>query len=405
MAPNEYKQLSDNGQHKVTVSTPNEKEKIKSQIVVFTKYGDKWLLSWKITAVNPVQPACAYVDSNGSCVITIGNWYGRDDGNDEIVVYRKGKVIKQYSVDDLLGGHFRPEFHSSIGAEWLRDSYSFFDKDQYFCLWVDFVKKWVVIDLSQGTLLKPDKEIEFRCETQARKVSYENINSGEGKYSDYRRLARFLHVEDKPVFEKLLMRPDENLLCGYSTGIAGSGFYYFISNEYRELAEMVLNTLERGEKDAIHDFDKNKDYRHLGSLSISATFEQAPRKEEGVIVLWFEPIEHRSDAIMKERPAHTMGIDLKWHFPFELEETNKPIEMPVLMIIYGITPGKYRIRGYWSKDIKYLNDIEGDFWKRTGDLSIIDSMEVEIRKGRSTDAIVSFKKKEAPNKPDAGDGK
>jgi len=211
------------------------------------------------------------------------------------------------------------------------------------------------------------------------KVSYENINSGEGKYSDYRRLARFLHVEDKPVFEKLLMRPDENLLCGFSSG--AFDFYYFTSNQYRALAEMVLNTLEKGGKDAIRDFDNAKDYKHLGSLSISAAFEQAPRTEDGVIVLWLEPIEHSSDAIMKERPAHTMGIDLKWSFPAEFE---KPIKMPVLMIMYGITPGKYRIRGYWSKDIKYLNDIEGDFWKRTGNLSIIDSTEVEICKGRFT---------------------
>lgn len=177
-----------------------------------------------------------------------------------------------------------------------------------------------------------------------------------------------------------------SLGCG--TRDSGSSFQYNSSNRMRELAEMVLTSLKNGEKNAIRNFDKEKDFKHLGTLKISADFEVAPRKKEGLIVLWLEPV----GAKEKDRPEHDIGIDLKYHFPFLSQKKDEPLKMPVNIVMYAVTPGKYRIKGYWKKEDKNCMDVSRDYWEKTGDYIITNSPEIEIFKAKSTNAKVSFNK-------------
>ena len=137
---------------------------------------------------------------------------------------------------------------------------------------------------------------------------------------------------------------------------------------------------------------------------MSATFDHGPKAEDGVVALWLEPDNDPYDGSAHERPEHSMRIEFKWMFPYELKKANKPLAMPVTLIMYGVTPGRYRIHGYWSKSIKDFYRIDEDFWKQAGDYSIVNSPEVEIRKGAVTNAAVSFERKSDPNQPDSGDG-
>lgn len=405
MAPADYETVAENGKYKVTVTAPDNKNTIKSQVSAFEKNGDEWTKNWTIAAINSVQPSHAHISNDGLTIITFGNWGGHDEGNDELVVYRKGQLVKQYSVDGLLGGHFKPKIHSTAGSEWLIYSFNIFHDDAQFCLWIDLIKEWIVINLESGQLIVPNEENKIKYESKIRKQSYDKIESGEDYFHHYRQVARFICPEDKLIFEKMLMRPNDNLDCGSVEG--DSDFYYYISNEYRELAEMALCALDNGEKDAIRDFDRDKDYNHLGSVKISAIFEQAPRKDEGCIILWLKAIgnDNDGDNLIDKRPAHALGIDLKYSFPYGLQKANKPMKMPVQMIMYGILPGKYRILGYWRKDAKHLYDMERDFWQLTGDSIVTNSPTIEIVKGRFTEAAIMFNKNKVLNKPVTGDGK
>lgn len=401
-SPREGSYVSENGHHKVAVSVADRKRGTPSQIAVFDRHGDEWVQSWTVSAVNSVRAARLYLDDTGSCVVTVGNWYGYDEGNDELVVYRRGALLEQYSVAELLGASFRPGFYSTAGAEWLTDSYAFFGPEQHFCLWVDVVPRWVTVDIKDGSLIDPDIRLVARFEQQIREATYASIKSGDGNLYNYRRLARFLCPEDKPVFERLLTHPDKHLSCGSEDG--PSGFCYFGSNHHRRLAEMALNALENGKTDAIVEFDEDKDYKHLGSLRLSATFDEAPRKGQGIIVLWLEPVDNADRVVLRERPAHSMGIKLSVRCSFFEWLRREPLPMPIAMTMYGVAPGEYRIHGYWSKTIKDVYDINEDFWKHEGDRSIVNIPEVEIRKGALSNTAVSFERKSDSNQVDAGDG-
>ena len=128
---------------------------------------------WTGTVVNAVIPYSCYVSKNGLYVVTLGNFQKNGspddsyDSDDEVVVYKEGKVLAQYSLDDLLGEGEHPFHHPYArsdwiagGPAWLGGYPGFFSEDgTQFCLWVgNTVEKWVVIDLSNGSVVKMDKD-------------------------------------------------------------------------------------------------------------------------------------------------------------------------------------------------------------------------------------------------------
>lgn len=70
--------VSENGRHKVAVTVADRKKGTPSQIAVFDRHGDEWVHSRMVPAVNSVRAAHVYLDNTGSCVVTVGNWYGKD---------------------------------------------------------------------------------------------------------------------------------------------------------------------------------------------------------------------------------------------------------------------------------------------------------------------------------------
>ena len=392
-APHKYQNISKNKKYLLTVFPPDEKNKLKSQIIVSLKKGNKWDEIWKVTAINKVQPAEAYITNDGTSVLTLSNWYGKDEGKDALVIYKQGKFFKQYSIDDLLGGHFEPGFHSIDGpAEWLWHKFVIYDGNSEFAVWVDFVRKWVVVNIENGEIIKPSQKQLKKFEEIIREYSYNAINDGEWtSYTHYRNLALFLRPEDKPLFEELLTYPDLNLSCGF--GGNDDSFSYVSSHQYRELAEMVLDAFDQKKTDAIYSFNRDN-YKRLGSLSIYADFKIPISKEDGIIVLWLEEIKNGEISKLEKRPTDSIGIELNFAFPYDLGKANKPMNGPLDITMYGVNPGKYRVCGYWDKKTKIPDSIEDVFWKRRVSPSIIRIPEVEIFKGKNTEVKVLFSTQE-----------
>jgi len=387
--------FSGNGKYKVGATARVAEGKIKSRMQLYAKEGDQYRQLWTVEFPDNTHPAEVYVNNHG-CVVTVGNTLrGLGDGEPALAIYRDGKVFRKYSRDDLVNKCGEPETARfatgtrvvSIPPSWHRYSYACFDPEDRFCIWDDATRAWVVVDLTDGSLDKADQKSNRYYVEQARKDACTKIEekNGEYCYPYYYRLARFLRAEDKAVFEKLLTEPySKQLGTGYSSG--PGDIFFFASNQYREIAEWALAAIEDGKQDAIEDshrFDRHEGYRHLGSLTLLATFQEAPTSDDGIVMVWLAPI-GTADAAGSDRPEHALGIDLRF-------KIRKPLVMPVKIHLYGITPGTYRVRGYWNKDIERVYTIKDDFWKQTGQFTIEDIPEVEIEKGESVDVAVSFR--------------
>lgn len=388
--------FSGNGEYKVSATARVAEGKIKSRMQLYAKEGDQYRQLWTVEFADNTHPAEVYVNNYG-CVVTVDNTLrGRGVDEHALAIYRDGKVFRHYARDDLRKKYGEPETARfatgtrvvSIPPRWYQYSYACFDPEERFCIWDNATRAWVLVDLTNGSLLNADEKSHRYYVERARKDAYTKIDekNGEYCYPYYYRLARFLRAEDKAIFAELLTEPySKQMSTGYSSG--PGDIFFFASNQYREIAEWALAAIEDGKQDAIEDsrrFDRHEGYRHLGSLTFLATFQEAPTSSDGIVVLWLEPDDSSLAAAGSDRPEHALGIDLRF-------KIRKPLVMPVKIHLYGITPGKYRVRGYWNKDIERVYTIKDDFWKRTGQFTIADIPEVEIRKGRSVAVAVSFR--------------
>lgn len=397
-SPIEPKQsLSADGKYKARVSAPDYKGKTRSQLRLFSKMSDAWVEVWKVDIAYKSHPGELHVSNRGS-VVTVGSWeFGRDAH--ALGVYKDGKLVKEHAPADLRRKYSKPEkrtplavrlddsFTSLAGQHTWYGSYRCFDRDKRFFLWDDPTQTWIVVDLNNGSLIKPDKDAQRFFIEKARDDAYVQIKEKQGEHClpYYRRLTRFLKPADKPIFEKLITHPDPNSFYGGHSSGPGD-IYYFVANPYRELAEWALPAIESGNEDAIGDvrsFHKRTKYRHLGTLKISASFEEVPTSSDGIVILWLEPVD-AGDETKSKRPDHTMGISLRM-------TVSKPLVMPVKMHFFGVIPGRYRVRGYWNKDIDAPFKVRQDYWKRSGQFVIVDPPEFEISKGESLGVGVLFK--------------
>ena len=394
--PHDFEVLSANGEHRVTVHAPNKASGGKSHFVVESKIADQWKKKWEQTVVNEIMPHMVVLNDSGSRVISLGNWFGRETGNDSLVVYSEDGALAQYSVAELSHPEALQPL-SSAGSAWLMDSHSGFDENLGFYLWLDYARKWSVIDLSAGQLRKLTPKLVRQCEDLARVFLFSWINSGEPNFSNYKLLSRFMRPDDKELFESLLTHSGENLGCGARhQGNKTSADYglleYYHANRYRDLAETALDALAGGASDADYPQGRIENYKRLGSIKLTAKFDQLPKKEEGIIVVWLEPVAKKGIALVRNCPAHAIGIDLHWQAPERYGINPRAPKNTLPINFHGVTPGSYRVRGFWNQKVKSSHEIDKDFWTRTGETKVIDVPMVEVRKSGIATAEIVFER-------------
>lgn len=135
---------------------------------------------WTSSAVNAVLPYYVRVSDDGLYVVTLGNCSrtGQADDsyarNDELAVYKEGKVLAQYSLDEVLGEHFEDHGVHRLDCPqppaWLcySDEFFFSRDGRRFCILLERpIWRWVVVDLSNGALVEVsgqemDEEMDYR---------------------------------------------------------------------------------------------------------------------------------------------------------------------------------------------------------------------------------------------------
>lgn len=389
MAPMDYERIAANGKMKVQVAKPDPKTKTPCRLTVLEKVNDAWREVWTVNPINPIQPERAYVSDDGACVVTIGNASGGpDDTKEQLVIYRDGKLKDRYALEDILQGHDTaaiPRVTICPGG-WWRDSFEFID-DQRLCLFVDFAREWVLVDLKRSALVDVSDSDQATCRARARRDIYETLSRDVGghHFPTYRRLTRFLRAKDRTLFERLLTQPNSlGLPSGYSDD------YYTTANRERDLADLALQAIDAGEEDAIPGwphpaFNRKIEYKRLGSLKIAAKFPRPPTTTDGIVVLWLEPVNGRDKGVA---PANAIGIDLEYQFPGKLKLAGKPLSSPVTIFFHGVAPGQYKIRGYWDRKTRYKHLIEKNYWQRTGDAAVATDTIIKIDIGKTAEAEV-----------------
>lgn len=392
VAPMDYEQIAVNGLMKVHVAKPDPETETPCRLTVLEKVDDEWRDVWSVNPVNPIQPAKAYVSDDGRCVVTIGNASGGPDHTKEqLVIYQEGELKDRYALEDILQGHVIADSiprRLTCPGGWWRDSFEFVE-DQRLCLFVDFAQEWVVVDLNRAALVGVTDSDRAVCEERARKDIYEALaqDVGDYPYPMYRRLVRFLRAEDRSLFEPLLTQPN---LLGLPSGYSDE--YYMTSNRERDLADLALQAIDAGEKDAIGNspqppFHHEMEYKRLGSLKVAATFPLPVTTSDGIIVIWLEPVGGRDEA---KPPANAIGIDLEYQFPSQLKSAGKPLSSPVTFYFRGVAPGQYQIRGYWDRQTRHKHLVEESYWRRTGESTVTSDVTIEINVGETAEAEVEF---------------
>lgn len=396
--PHNIEAISANGGHKVTVHAPTKELETKGSLIVESKIAGQWTKTWTQTVVNELMPNKVIIDNEGSRVVTLGNWYGKETGDDSLVAYDRDRVLAQYSIAALTEKEISPRMNSA-GTGWLMDSYAGFDQNLGFYLWLNYAKTWTVIDMADGQLRKLTPEIVSRCEDLARVSLLSRINTDKPDFSSLLILSSFLRPEDKDLFEALLAYPGDQLSCGSvhqnNKSSADYGLIeYFKTNHYRDLAEDALGALAEGASDADHDQRKKDHYKHFGILQLTAKFDRLPEKEDGTIIVWLEPITDEEAALTQTRPAHAIGIDLLWHSPerYGVDPLTPQVSLPISL--YAVTPGQYHVRGFWSKQPHSSSVANDDFWTRTGEYQVADGATVEIKMGVTATAGIVFEPRE-----------
>ncbi|HYH05677.1 MAG TPA: energy transducer TonB [Thermoanaerobaculia bacterium] len=91
--PSEYSARSANGVWRVTISPRYEGS------VAILKKGWRRVARWR--PVNRVEPVSALVANDGT-VVTFDNWGGVGQGDDVVVLYRAGKLVRKFGLDAFL---------------------------------------------------------------------------------------------------------------------------------------------------------------------------------------------------------------------------------------------------------------------------------------------------------------
>ena len=128
-----------------------------------------------------------------------------------------------------------------------------------------------------------------------------------------------------------------------------------------------------------------------GSLQFDAKFDQLPKKVDGVIVVWHQPVTKKGIALERTRPAHAPGIDLLWKAPERFGLNPRAPINTLPSNFYGVTSGHYHVRGFWNKKLKSSNEINKDFWTRIGEHRVTEGTTVELKRGETATGEIVFK--------------
>jgi hypothetical protein len=178
--------------------------------------------------------------------------------------------------------------------------------------------------------------------------------SDNGAFDAMNFLGRLRFKEDRFLIENWLHDPS------FSTGSSSSSsssepshdhFSYFAASSRREQADRILARWDKITS-ATTDEGMLENYSFLGTLRGTILLPQAPQKGQGALCIYLVPVSRSLSDWASVRPEHYLLADLSELYPvvFGREQVQDgKLSTNVNFVIYGVTPGKYRIKAIWNK--------------------------------------------------------
>jgi hypothetical protein len=408
IAPHEFDVFSENGKFRAHV-IPG-KLSTKPVLIVFS--GNSTNENWRTKLSNSTSPTEVLLSNDGESVVTFDNWYGSGYGDDVVAVYNRYSQLAKYSLEQIappppppkskkgeielppLHGYYGTKFtHSTSSRHWRQNSIEFFYRETnqlLFCLWLDWENRWVAWQMTDGQLTNVSTEgsKKFNAHGRERILARARTNLTS---ADLNFLGRLRYQDDRPLIESWLQDAEFSggSIQSYSSSNGKNEHTFTItaSSYKRETADGVLRRWD-GKVSSPEGSRENPYY--LGNLNGTVIFPTAPAKNEGTIRLYLIPEATSLNQWAATAPAQYMIADLKYSYPHVFEKdrmSDGTLSNAVNFIIYGVTPGRYRLKAIWDKAAPFAKENEIVCQPSSGDYESTKSPLVSIYRARTTDRI------------------
>jgi hypothetical protein len=103
-------------------------------------YNSKEDLIYKFDLINLWAPRKAFVSNNGDYVVTIDDWGSAGTGNNVLVIYKNGKLLKKYSLSEISPIPFS-DYYRTTSSIWWFDKFDFINDSMFKISFQDKSKK------------------------------------------------------------------------------------------------------------------------------------------------------------------------------------------------------------------------------------------------------------------------
>lgn len=408
LPPREFDALSENRRFiaRVIPGTTNSKPRLIVSSIAKAKPNE----IWHAELSNRVSPTDVYVADDGGSVVTLDNYFGIGYGDDVVAVYGRTGQLAKFSLEQIAPpkpktdtpsrlsdrhAYERKFSHSTASRHWREKSIQFFFRESnqlFFCLWLDWESRWVVWRMSDGKMIATTGERAKALNAEGRRRSLAQANSGGFDSAALNFLGRLRFKEDRPLIETWLRDGDFSggSMQSYSSENASPVFAFTARSYKREVADRILARWDGKNADDSGPGGSDR-YEFLGTLKCTVRFTRTPAKNEGTIRLYLLAESTPLKEWSFERPSQYLIANLDQSYPYLFEGSRTregTLSNTVNFIIYGVAPGRYRVKAAWDKALPFAKDNEITFKLQSGDYENLASPAISIHRGGVTDGVL-----------------
>ena len=380
-------------------------------VVYAVRASGRWEL-WRAQLSNRVSPSRAFLADDGSALVTTDSWGGLGYGDDVVAIYSSKGLLGKYgleqfapppapkkrpkendivtvSIDD--DEPYRQKFtHSTSSRHWRAYSRQLFVRDDgrlLFCIWLDWDERWVAWNMADGSITSLTPRQIQRFNLLERDKALHEITSKKAAVDAYNFLGRTKFNEDRPLIEEWLR---DATFAGGSIQRSSSNnpevsFTYTSRSHKREDADRIL-----ARWDGIRDnrYGSHEDYFFLGTVR-GQVHLRPQTQTKGILRIYLIPSEFPLQSWAERQPQQFLTADLA-HGPYRFENGkhfNIDVGEKVNFMIYGVTPGKYRVKAVWDRAAPFCDQKDVMCVPGAGDHVSMSSSLFEVKKGAVTEGL------------------
>jgi len=362
---------------------------------------------WHVQLTNRVAPSRVFLADDGAALVTTDNWGPSGYGNEVVVIYNTKGLLANYSLEQFApppagfvsssssifdrDEPYRGKFiHSVSSRHWSAYSKKRFFRDDgrlLFCLWLDWDQRWVAWNMADGALMAVTPRQTERLNLLERDQALQEIKSGKADAGAYNFLGRTKLKEDRALIEEWLT--DTRFGSGSRSTSSSEkpelSFTYTSSSDKRREADRILSRWDgiADDRPGWHD-----DYHFLGTVRGQVNLGR-PSECQGTLRIYLIPAETPLAKWAERRPQQYLTADLS-RGPYRFENGRSvytDVDERVNFMIYGVTPGKYRLKVIWDRAAPFCHHETVLCLPGPGDYVSIASTVFEAKKGLETERI------------------